>query len=376
MTFNKTDKNQRMRNLHSLRVALGYTLLGGFLALTSQLASAVSSEQSIRPVEVATVHYQQAARPISISALLAYKSTQKLAFKVGGPVANILVEEGDAVEKGQILAVLDTEEVQARVGEAEARFDNAQRNVERLKKLYKKNVVSLDQLQDAETELDVVESQLRVARFNLRYSSIKAPAAGRIVRRMVEAGELIAPNQVVFALADESRGWIMRTALSDRKVVLIRHNDPVSVRFDPWPLQAFTGKVSEISEAAEERSGLFEVEIALDPVSDVRLRDGYVGRIRIEPSQKERVVKLPSLALVSAMSPMGVVYVLNDDNTVSARQIRTHYLEGSFVAVSGDVKEGESVVTTGAAFLHDGDKVRVVGRRTKPELADLADKEG
>lgn len=336
-------------------------VLGGLLVLSSSLAWA--AEQSIRPVEVATVHYEEAARPISISALLAYKSTQKLAFKVGGPVASILVEEGDAVEKGQVLAELDREEVQAQVGEAEARYENAKRNVARLKKLYNENVVSLDQLQDAETEMDVVESQLRVARFNLRYSSIKAPSAGRIVSRSIETGELVAPNQVAFALADESRGWIMRTALSDRKVVLVRHNDPVSVRFDPWPLQEFSGHISQISEAAEERSGLFEVEIAINPIDDFRLRDGYIGRIQIKPSQTERIVRLPSLALVSAMSPLGIVYVLQDDNSVAKRQVRLHYLEGSHIAVSGDLEEGESVVTTGAAFLHDGDRVRVVGQR-------------
>ena len=342
---------------------LGRIFIASMLAVSVQQASAASSQASIRAVEVATAYYEEAARPISISALLAYKSTQKLAFKVGGPVAKILVEEGDAVEKGQVLAELDTEEVQARVGEAEARYDNALRNVARLKKLYKQNVVSLDQLQDAETELDVVESQLRVARFNLRYSSIKAPSAGRIVSRSIETGELIAPNQVAFGLADESKGWIMRTALSDRKVVLVQHNDPVSVRFDPWPLQVLSGRISQISEAAEERSGLFEVEIAIDPVDDLRLRDGYIGRIRIEPTRKERIAKLPSLALVSAMSPVGVVYVLTNDKTVEARQIRIHYLEGSDVAVSGDLKEGESVITTGASFLHDGDRVRIVGRK-------------
>ena len=339
----------------------GVALAAGLGASLSVVDSVQAKETVSRSVDVQTVSYQKAARPIHVSALLAYKSTQKLAFKVGGPVAEILVEEGDAVKKGQLLARLDTEEVQARVQEAEARFDNATRNVERLEKLYRNKVVSLDQLQDAETDLDVARSQLSVARFNLRYSNIQAPQDGRIIRRTIETSELVAPNQVAFVLADESRGWIMRTGLSDRKVVLIRHNDPVDVRFDPWPLQSFTGRVSEIAEAAEERSGLFEVEIALAPVEKIRLRDGYVGRITIEPGVQERVVKLPALSLVSAMSPLGTVYVLNDDNTVSSRKVRIHYLEDSDIAISGELENGEKVVTTGAAFLHEGDKVRVVG---------------
>ena len=358
-----------MRTLSRLALTTGYLLWAAFFSSLTQ-----ANKPGLYPVEVVQVRFQETARPINISALLAYKSTQKLAFKVGGPVAEILVEEGDAVIEGQVLARLETEEIEAQVGEAEARFDNAVRNAERLKKLHSQNMISLGQLQDAETELEVAQSRLRVARFNYRYSVIRAPGAGRIIRRAIETSEFIQPNQVAFVLADESRGWIMRTALSDRKVVLVKHNDPVTVRFDPWPLQTFTGHITEIAEAAETRSGLFEVEIALEPVDGIRLRDGYIGRIHIQPGKTEFVAKLPALSLVSAISPLGTVFVLNKDNTVSARQIRTHYLEGGNVAVSGDIKDGDYVVSTGAAFLDDGDKVWIVGGN-KPARSSSGDEE-
>ncbi|MCL6270460.1 efflux RND transporter periplasmic adaptor subunit [Sansalvadorimonas sp. 2012CJ34-2] len=320
----------------------------------------MASANPVRSVEAVRARYIEASRPINISALLAYKSTQKLSFKVGGLVSEILVDEGDAVIKGQVLARLDVEEVAAQVGEAEARYDNALRTVERMKKLYKKKVVSLDQLQDAETELDVISSQLSVARFNLRYSEIKAPGNGRIIRKSIEINEFVSPNQTALILSDESRGWIMRTGLSDRKVVRVQKGDPVSVRFDPWPLQVFQGAISSISEAAEERSGLFEVEIALEP-TDKRLRDGYIGRIHIEPGKTHKVILLPALSLVSANSSAGVIYVMNPDRSVSLRRVQVHYLEGSEVAVSGEIEENEKIITTGAEFLNNGDKVRVLG---------------
>lgn len=328
--------------------------------------TSLANQLSIRPVEVVSVVYQQAARSINISALLAYKSTQKLAFKVGGPIARIFVEEGDAVKAGQILAELDKEEVEARVVEAEARFENSRRNVERQSTLYKTKVVSLGTLQDAETEHNIAKSQLRIARFNLRYSVIAAPQDGRIIRRQIEHGELITPNQTAFVMADESRGWVMRTALSDRKVVQVQKGDPVNVYFDPWPLQSFAGVIDEISEAAEERSGLFEVKIALQSSGNrqhenMRLRDGYVGRIEINPTQKQRVVKLPAIALITATSTKGTVFVLSDNETVSSREVRIHYLEDGNIAVSGELKDGDRVITTGADFLQENDKVRVIG---------------
>ncbi len=312
-----------------------------------------------RPVAVAPAHFQDVSRSIKLSALLVYKSTQKLAFKVGGPLAELAVEEGDFVEKGQLLAKLDTEEIQAQVKADQARYEQTLRSVKRLKSLHQQKVASLEQLQSAETERDVAEAKLRVSRFNLRYSVIKAPAAGRIVQRNIETGELISPSQVAFVLADESRGWIMETGLSDRQVVRVQKGDPVSVSFDPWPLQTVSGRVSQIAEAAERNSGLFTVEMALDNTASLRLRQGYVGRIEIRPALVERLVLLPALALASARSPLGTVFVLNDDQTVSERQVRIHHLEAGQVAVSGDIRDGDQVVTIGAAFVHDGDKVRV-----------------
>ena len=339
-----------MRTYHSLVLAL-LVLFGS--------ASALADTAPVRSVEAVEVRYVETSRPINISALLAYKSTQKLSFKVGGLVSEILAEEGDAVTKGQVLARLDREEVTAQVEEAEARFNNAQRNVERMKKLYKKNVISLDQLQDSETELDVISSQLRVARFNLRYSEIKAPSVGRIIRKSVETSEFVSPNQTAFVLSDESRGWIMRTGLSDRSVVRVQKGDPVIVRFDPWPLETFQGTISAISEAAEERSGLFEVEIALKP-TEKRLRDGYIGRIQISPVKARRVVLLPALSLISADSSAGVVYVMELGEIVTPRRVQIHYLEGTQVAVSGNLWDGDHVITTGAEFLNGGDKVRIL----------------
>ena len=358
------------RILHLATRTFGLFLLSLSLLLSLSWTAQASGPQ-VRPIEVTSISYQDLSRSIHTSALLAYKSTQKLSFKVGGPVADVLVDEGDEVEKGQVLAQLNTIEVRARVGIAEVRQKNAMLDMERLNKLYKKKVISQDQLQDAETALDIAEFQLRMARFNLRYSTITAPADGRVTQRTIEPGELIAPNQTAFMMADDSRGWVMRTGLSDRNVVRISDGDPATISFDAWPLVTFTGEVSQIAEAADPRSGLFGVEIALTPTNAEtaeqapetrRLRDGYIGRITIVPGKTERVVLVPSLAIVSVTNTVGIVFVLNDDHTVAARRVRLHYLEGSEVAVSGELEQGEQVVTTGAAFLHHDDKVKVVGQ--------------
>ncbi len=105
--------------------------------------------------------------------LLENKSEQSLGFKVSGLVSNVYVDEGQFVDKGQLLASLDLEEIDAEVSKAKSVLANAQRNLERFQSLQGQNALSLDQLQSAQTRVDVAQSDLPVALFNRRYAGVK-----------------------------------------------------------------------------------------------------------------------------------------------------------------------------------------------------------
>lgn len=104
-------------------------------------------------VQVQPVSYLDYAQPIQASGILSYKSQQTLAFKTSGPVENIQVEAGEQVTKGQLLARLAPDEIDAQVDEATARVSLARKNLKRYQQLHKNNVLSLEKLQSAETEL-------------------------------------------------------------------------------------------------------------------------------------------------------------------------------------------------------------------------------
>ena len=339
-----------LRHTFWLSLCLCSGLLQAAEALTSMTAMTVSTS---------TVSYQPYARPIRTSGMLSYKSQQTLSFKTAGPIAQLLVGEGDRITEGQLLAELTLEEINAQVDEARARLEMAQHNLGRISRLHQSNVVSLDQLQSAETERAVAESRLRIARFNRKYSRIKAPSPGLVLRRLAEENEQVTQNQPVIIVADTSQGWILRTGLSDEDIVRVKKGDRASITFDAWPEEIFQGKVTRLAALADEQTGTFQVEISF-PETSTRLRSGFIGRVTLYPATSTRLALVPVTAVVNVKDYVANVFVYDpDDRSVSSRAIQLDFMEPGIIASSSGLHEGEIIVTTGASFLQDGAAVMV-----------------
>src|SRR6266498_4478874 len=184
------------------------------------------AEDGIRDADVTGV--QTCALPISTitppviaTGLLGPKEEIALSFKIGGVIARVLVDPGVRVSAGDTLAALDLSEIDAAVARAKSAADNAERDLARAQRLYADSVVTLAQLQDAETGTTAARSDLETARFNRRYALIIAPAAGVILRRDKEPGELAAPGAPVLVLGSTARGAVLRAGLADRDVVRV-----------------------------------------------------------------------------------------------------------------------------------------------------------
>ena len=148
------------------------------------------TRENLIKVKAAEVVEKNIVFPIHSSGRLSAKTEQKLSFKTGGIINKIFVDEGQSVRKGQLLAELNLSEIRARVNLAEQALGKAERDFNRTGNLFKDSVVTLEQLQNAETALEVAKSNLEIARFNLKYSTIVAPSQGKILRRLMEENEV------------------------------------------------------------------------------------------------------------------------------------------------------------------------------------------
>ena len=309
-------------------------------------------------VETAQVNYLARGKSVDASGRLAHKSEQKLSFKTSGPVDSILVDEGDRVKKGQLLAQLNQEEINAQVAQSQSVYDEAKRNAARYQALYEKGVVPVEKLQSAETRLEVARSDLRISKFNKQHSVIVAPDDGRILKRQIEANEMISPFQTAFVMSMNKGGWVIRSSVTDKDIVRVNKGDQAAIRLDAYPGKTLVGHVSEVAAAADSRSHLFEIEVTLD-ATELRLHSGFISRLIIEPSQQEAVALLPIEAIVEASSTNAQVFVLNEALEVIQKSVDIAWLENDSVAIKSGLTEGSSVVTSGATYLHEGAVVSV-----------------
>lgn len=315
-------------------------------------------ETAPAPVRTTPATARTAPLPIRTSGRLASQAEVQLAFKVGGIIQDLRVDEGDRVRTGQTLARLDLSEIDAQVQEAKSALEKARRDLRRTRRLYRDSVATLAELQNAQTAVETAEARLQTARFNRKHAVIGAPESGRILRRHAEAGEQVASGTPVLTLGATGRGWVVETGLPESDVVRVSLGDSATVTFDAHPDTPLDAQVTEIADAATSRTGTYEVELAL-PGAEVPLKSGFIGRVTLHPSGTEDHVAVPARALVSGDGRQGTVFTVDSDSqTVRRRSVEIAHVLNRTIVVNEGLSAGTSVVVAGKAEVSDGEKVR------------------
>ena len=307
------------------------------------------------PVKVAQVLPLQEGVAIVTSGKLTAKEEIRLSFKIGGVLQTLRVEEGQRVSKGQLLAILDPSEINAQVSQATSGLEKAKRDLERAKRLYADTVVTLEQVQNLETALEVAEADVQIASFNQSRATIKAPHSGIILKRFAEEGEIVNPGTPVYMIASNNSAKVIRAGLSDVDVVQLELGDAAVVSFDAYPGESFPAEVSEIPAAADQFTGAFEVEFSLKPTQR-RMIDGFVGKVEVFPSGQASFVKIPMAALVEADQRRAVVYTLDEEDSTKAKRIslNSYQIHKDFIAVpTSSYPDLKYVVTDGAKYIKE-----------------------
>lgn len=337
-----------------------FFVLGVFIVLTGCRSKKDEAplDQAV-PVRTVPVVQKELSRPIHTSGRLSSSAEMKLSFKIGGIIEKLFVEEGERVEEGQMLAALKLDEIQAQVTLARSGFEKAKRDYERVKNLYADSVATLEQLQDAETGMDVARSQLAIAEFNLKHSSIVAPEDGRILKKLAEKSELVGPGHPVYFFGTGGREWLVRVGVTDQDIVRLSRGDSALVAFDAYRDVKFPGTVVEMAGAPDPMNGTFEVELRIQQ-GKYRLVNGFIARVDLFPSQKKWLYVIPLEAIVEADGNRASVFQPDPGNRVRKLPVTIEYLMNDRVAVSRGLENVEFVITEGSAYLRDGASVRII----------------
>jgi RND family efflux transporter MFP subunit len=309
-------------------------------------------------VQVAPVTDTTLARPIVVAGTVAAREEVTLAFTTGGPLATLTVDEGDVVRAGQTLATLAVDKTEATVTQTRAAAEKAERDVARARRLHADSVVTLAQLEDAETAVQVARAGLRAAALDRRYARIVAPFDGVVLSRSADVGQIVAGGAPVLSVGSRGGGVLVRASVTDRDVSAIQLGDPAMVRFDAIGGADVQGNVVRIAAAADAATGTYLVEIALR--GGPALRNGMIGAAAIRPRQGVPTKLVPLAAVLEADGAAGTVYALSTDGRqAERRRVRLGAIDGARVAVLAGLDDVSRVVTGGAAYLPERARVRV-----------------
>jgi RND family efflux transporter MFP subunit len=371
----------------------GCLCLGLAAAGCSRTAGAPAGSPQ-RTVQVAVVQAAALDNSVRAVGLLTPKDEARLSFKIGGLIDSIPVEEGRAVRAGQVLAVLKPAEINASLEQARATTAKARRDLERSQALLADGVATQEQAQDLATAFQVASAAQSAAEFNSTHARIVAAADGVVLRKLAEANEWVQAGQTVLVVGGSGRGWIVRVGLADRDAVRVRLGDSARVEFDAWPGQVFAARVSNIASAADPGTGTFTIELQMEAgaaagaaaaaaadvaataaastapgvaaatgAGDVHFVQGLVAKVALSPSDARQGRVIPVQALLEANDKEAGVFVLDPATRVVHRvNIQIGRMAQGQIEVRDGLDVGARVVTDGAAFLENGETVRVVSR--------------
>lgn len=284
-----------------------------------------------------------------------------LSFRIPGVMTRMTVEAGDRVRGGQVLATLDPTGVVASEQRATADLERVRRDLARDQTLFDKGFVSRARLDDRASAVTSAQAALNASAFDRRWATLVSPVSGVVLDRTRQSGEVIQPGQVIVRIADDGSPFVLRAPTPGRDAARIVVGAEARIRLDSTGPD-IVGRVTRIGQSAGARTGAVDIEVELPPIPG--LRSGQIASARIEArlavATAGELIRLPAEAILEAQDRRATVFLV-EPGTVIARRRSVVFagFDGDDALVSG-LPPGAQVITAGAGFVGDGEKVRVV----------------
>ena len=338
-------------------------------ALMTSLAAALASGCGVGEASVASDTEIEAATPIPVETALpsradvlaTYETTTTIASdadapvvaKVGGEVVRLLVEEGDRVTEGQVLAELDGERLRLEMLSAKANLDKVRSEYERYTDLAARGLVSEAMFEGLKYDLEALAATYELTRLNFDYSKIRAPIDGIVSARNIKLGQSIDAYYVPFRITDTEE-LLAYLQIPQAELGKFSAGQLATLTVDSDPQTTYKATIARISPTIDVRNGTFRATAFIDNASG-ELAPGMFARFSIAYDRHADALVIPRAALIEEDDQTSVYVVA--DGAVARRTIEVGIASEKHVEVLGGLNSNEEVVITGQSSLRDGSKV-------------------
>ena len=278
-----------------------------------------------------------------------------IAPRLMGRIVELNLDEGATVQAGQQLARLEDRDLQSAGEELRVRRDNAARELDRARKLIETQALSRSEFDKVRADYDAASAAYRRAEVEAGFMILKAPEAGRIIKRDGEVGELIPANQPIFWLSG-SEPLRITAEVDEEDIVDLKVGNRVVIRADAFGDQTFEGVVNSITEKGDPISRSFRVRIGL--AADSPLRIGMTVETNVILAEKKDALLAPT----SAITPRATVWLVRDGR-VEERGVQLGIRGVEKSEILEGVAVGDEVVVTPTTDLKQGMRIRSLGAK-------------
>ena len=351
-----------MKKVIYILIGVGVIALGAYILMQNKAkndaeTAVVSQKNTTVAVRTATVQF--GTPDTDYMANGTFEPSQELEFPAenSGRVVRVLVDEGDTVRKGQVLAVIKGDQLSIEMQNAQAAYQNALADSQRYENAFKTGGVTKQQLDQAKLNPVNAKARLDQARINYGDASIKSSINGIVNKRNIEPGSVVSPGTVLFELVNVST-LKLKVNVTEQQVAGLKVGTQVPVKASVFPDKEFKGKITFIAPKADESLN-FPVEIEIANTEGSELKAGMYGSaIFGKGKAQQSVLTVPRTAFVGGVGNNQIFVV--KDSVAQLAKVTSGRIFGEEVEILDGLKEGDVVVTSGQINLQDGTKVSVI----------------
>ena len=333
--------------------AMGLLAMMGLGSCSKKENAHAKAPTSVKTEVVSAVHDEGAT---SFVGIVEEKEATAVSFTGMGVVRRVLVSEGQAVSRGQLLAEMDDTQARNLLSSAEASMAQANDALQRYGQLH--DVGSLPEVQWVEIQSKVAQAkaQLAVAKKNLADCRLVAPVSGIIGRKMLGAGETALPSQAVVTILDISSVKV-KVAVPEAEIAAISETTPSSIEVEAAGVSTAGGRI-EKGVVADALTHTYDLRISV-PNSERRLLPGMVASVVFAAmeSQPTGRVEVPVTAVQRRADGQLFVWTVSADSTAHRTAVTIGQTTGNRIAVSSGLEQGQRIVTEGYQKLSEGTEV-------------------
>lgn len=325
-------------------------------------------------IEVKSVSMEEATVPLLATAVIEMNMDRaaKISPRVAGKAVKILVSQGDRVKAGQVLAYLDSvelDQIWSDYRKAQGKVELARRNLQREETLFQKKISpekdvlkARQELGEAEADINFAQERFRlvgvdVAQFaatkgngNHPLVPVTSPVSGVVIEKAVTQGEVVNSEKTLFMVADLSALWVV-IDVYEKDMSRLKVGIGVKVSVTALPDKVFKGKISYIADVVDEKTRTEKTRVTIDNASGL-LKPGMFASVLVEARNggAERLISVPDEA-VQIDGAARYVFVRISPDKFKRRDIETGRTLGKSLEVTAGLKEGEVFAVKGAFIL-------------------------